>query len=56
MKNVASMQYETSQEPTEPGKETVEELPENNLDLSDKSLDDGALASLSAMFGDDDED
>jgi hypothetical protein len=34
----------------------VENLPENNLELSDKPLDDGALASLSAMFGDDEED
>lgn len=35
-------------------KEMVEELQDNNLELSDKPLDDGALASLSAMFGDDD--
>ena len=34
----------------------VEELPEINLELSDKPLDDGALASLSVMFGDDEED
>lgn len=39
-----------------PVKEAVEELPDNNLELSDKSLDDGALASLSAMFGDDEDD
>ena len=37
-------------------KEAKEELPENNLELSDKPLDDGALASLSALFGDDEED
>lgn len=54
--NVASMQPETSPEPTEPVKEAVEELPENNVELSDEPLDDGALASLSAMFGDDEED
>ena len=54
--NVASMQHETSPAPTEPVKEAVEGLPENNLELSDKPLDDGALASLSAMFGDDEED
>lgn len=46
----------TPAELTEPVKEMVEELPENNLELSDKPLDDGALASLSAMFGDDEED
>ena len=54
--NVASIQPKTQPEPIEPVKETVEELPENNLELSDKPLDDGALASLSAMFGDDEED
>lgn len=54
--NVASIQPETHPEPTEPVKEVVAELPENNLELSDKPLDDGALASLSAMFGDDEED
>lgn len=37
-------------------KEAVEKLPDNNLELSDKPLDDGVLASLSAMFGDDEED
>ena len=42
----------TPAEPTEPVKEMVE----NYLELSDKPLDDGALASLSAMFGDDEED
>lgn len=36
-------------------KEMVEELQDNNLELSDKPLDDGALASLSDMFGDDEE-
>lgn len=54
--NVASIQPEIHPEPTEPVKEIVEELQENNLELSDKPLDDGALASLSAMFGDDEED
>lgn len=54
--NVASIQPETHPEPTEPVQEVVAELPENNLELSDKPLDDGALASLSAMFGDDEED
>ncbi len=53
---VASIQPETQPELTEPMKETMEELSENNLELSDKPLDDGALASLSAMFGDDEED
>lgn len=42
-------------EMAEPVKDAVEELPKNNLELSDKPLDDGALASLSAMFGDDEE-
>ncbi len=54
--NAASIQPETQSEPTEPMKEMVAELPENNLELSDKPLDDGAVASLSAMFGDDEED
>lgn len=36
-------------------KEAKEELLENNLELSDKPLDDGALASLSALFGDDED-
>lgn len=54
--SVASIQPETHPEPTEPVKEVVAELPENNLELSDKPLDEGALASLSAMFGDDEED
>lgn len=53
---VASIQPETQPELTEPMKETMEELSENNLELSDKPLDDGAVASLSAMFGDDEED
>ena len=54
--NVAPVPSVTPADPTESRKETVEELPENNLELSDKPLDDGALASLSAMFGDDEED
>ncbi|MDO4509633.1 MAG: hypothetical protein Q4B53_06905 [Lachnospiraceae bacterium] len=54
--NVASIQPDTQPELTEPMKETVEELSENNLEISDKPLDDGALASLSAMFGDNEED
>lgn len=54
--NVAPIQAETPSEPDEEVKETMEELPENNLELSDKPLDDGALASLSAMFRDDEED
>ncbi len=54
--NVASVPSATSTEPTEPVNEVVAELPENNLELSDKPLDDGALASLSAMFGDDEDD
>lgn len=54
--NMMSLQSETPSEPTEPVKEAVEELSENNLELSDKPLDDGTLASLSAMFGDDEED
>ena len=53
--NVMSVPPVTPEEPTEPVKEMVEELQENNLELSDKPLDDGALASLSAMFGDDEE-
>ena len=53
---VVSMQHETSPAPTKPVKEAVEKLPENNLELSDKPLEDGALASLSARFGDDEED
>lgn len=52
--NVAPVPSVTPAEPTEPFKEMVEELPENNLELSDKPLDDGTLASLSAMFVDDD--
>lgn len=40
--------------PTEPEKEMVEELQKNNLELSDKPLDEGAAASLAAMFRDDD--
>ena len=51
--NVASIQPETQSESAEPMKE---KLQENNLELSDKPLDDGALASLSAMFGADEED
>lgn len=51
--NVMPIQSKTAAEPVQ---EAVEELPENNLELSDKPLDDGALASLSAMFGDDEED
>ncbi len=54
--NVAPIPSATPAEPTEPVKEMVDELPKNNLELSDKPLDDGALASLSAMFGDDEED
>ena len=54
--NVAPIQPVTSPESSEPVKEAVEKLPKNNLELSDKPLDDGALASLSAMFGDDEED
>lgn len=54
--NVMPLQSETPTEPKEEVKEAVEKLPENNLELSDKPLDDGALASLSAMFGDDEED
>ena len=54
--NVAPVPSVTPADPTESRKEMVEELPENNLELSDKPLDDGALASLSAMFGDDEED
>ena len=46
----------TPAEPTEPVKEMVDELQDNNLELSDKPLDDGALAYLSVMFGDDEED
>lgn len=52
--NVSPVPSVAPADPTESRKETVEELPENNLDLSDKPLDDGALASLFAMFGDDD--
>lgn len=52
--NMMSAPPMTPTEPTEPVKEMVEELQDNNLELSDKPLDDGALASLSAMFGDDD--
>ena len=55
-RKVASIQPETQPELTEPMKETMEELSENNLELSDKPLDDGAVASLSAMFGDNEED
>ncbi len=40
----------------EPVKEAVKELLENNLELSDKPLSDDAMASLSAMFSDDEED
>jgi len=54
--NVMPVPPVTPAEPTEPVKEMVEELQDNNLELSDKPLDDGALASLSAMFGDDEED
>ena len=51
--NVASIQPETQSESAEPMKE---KLQKNTVELSDKPLDDGALASLSAMFGDDEED
>lgn len=54
--NVMPLQLETPTEPKEEVKEAVEKLPDNNLELSDKPLDDGALASLSAMFGNDEED
>lgn len=50
--NVAPAQSVTMAEAV---KEAEEELSENNLELSDKPLDDGALASLSAMFGDDED-
>lgn len=53
--NVAPIQAETPSEPDEEVKGTMEELPENNLELSDKPLDDGTLASLSAMFRDDED-
>lgn len=52
---VASIQPETPSEPTETMKEVEAELPENNLELSDKPLDDSAVASLSVMFGDDED-
>lgn len=54
--NVASAPSVTPADLVESRKEMVEELPENNLEVSDKPLDDGALASLSVMFGDDEED
>lgn len=54
--NVMPLQSETPTEQKEEVKEAVEKLPDNNLELSDKPLDDGVLASLSAMFGDDEED
>ncbi|MGN0165286.1 MAG: hypothetical protein ACI39R_03815 [Lachnospiraceae bacterium] len=54
--NMMPLQSEIPSEPTEPVKEAVENSTENNLELSDKPLDDGALASLSAMFSDDEED
>lgn len=54
--NMMPVQSKTPAESTELVKEVVEESPENNLELSDKPLDDGALASLSALFGDDEED
>lgn len=54
--NVASVSSVTPADPTESRKEMVEELPEINLELSYKPLDDGALASLSVIFGDDEED
>lgn len=54
--NVAPVSSVTPADPTESRKEMVEKLPEINLELSDKPLDDGALASLSVMFGDDEED
>ena len=50
--NVVPLQSETPTEPKEEVREAVEKLLENNLALSDKPLDDGVLASLSAMFGD----
>ncbi len=53
--NVAPVPSATSAEQTELVKEVVAELPKNNLELSDKPLDDGAVASLSAMFGDDED-
>lgn len=53
--NGALIQPETHPEPTEPMKETAEKLSENNLELSNKPLDEGAVASLSAMFGDDED-
>ena len=54
--NVMPLQSEIPTEQKEEVKEAVEKLPDNNLELSDKPLDDGVLASLSAMFGDDEED
>jgi hypothetical protein len=53
--NVALTQPVAQAELTEPVKEFVEKLPENNLELSDKPLDDGVLVSLSTMFGDDED-
>lgn len=52
--NMMSAPPMTPTEPTEPEKEMVEELQKNNLELSDKPLDEGAAASLAAMFRDDD--
>lgn len=51
--NVALMQPGI---PTVPVKEAVEEVSKNNLELSDKPLSDDAMASLSVMFSDDEED
>lgn len=53
--NTMSQQSVMTPEQAETGKKEVEKIPENNLELSDKPLDEGAAASLAAMFRDDED-
>lgn len=53
-RNTMSPQSVMTPEEEETGKKEVEKIQENNLELSDKPLDEGAAASLAAMFRDDD--
>lgn len=53
--NKVSTQSVMTPEQADTGKKDVEKIPENNLELSDKPLDEGAAASLAAMFRDDED-
>lgn len=52
--NMMPAQSVVPPEPAKMEEKEVGKLPENNLEMSDKPLDEGAAASLAAMFRDDD--